>query len=175
MRPEKELLLDEFKEKLNKSQALFVTRYQKMTPNLAADFRQMIGKSGGDFEVMRKRILLKAASASGIHFPKELLIGHVGIVFVEKDPIEVTKAFYRFSKDHDEVFQVLTGCFEGRVCSSNDVKAISELPSKDEMRAQFLGLLEAPLSTTLAVMDSLLTSVIYCLENKSQSGSEETN
>jgi large subunit ribosomal protein L10 len=36
------------------------------------------------------------------------------------------------------------------------------------MRAQFLGLLEAVPAQTLGVMDALLTSVVYCLDNKSK-------
>ena len=41
-----------------------------------------------------------------------------------------------------------------------------KLPAKDEMRAQLLGLFEAPMSQTLSTMESLLTSVMHCLENK---------
>ena len=49
---------------------------------------------------------------------------------------------------------------------ASDVERLSKLPSKDEMRAQFLSVLEAPMSQTLAVMEALLTSVPYCLDNK---------
>ena len=49
-----------------------------------------------------------------------------------------------------------------------DVESLSKLPGKDEMRAQLLAYLEAPMAQTLAVMDALLTSVVYCLENKSK-------
>ena len=55
---------------------------------------------------------------------------------------------------------------------AEDVKAISELPSQDEMRAQFVGLLEAPMTQTLSVMQALLTSIMYCLENKAKAGQE---
>jgi large subunit ribosomal protein L10 len=54
------------------------------------------------------------------------------------------------------------------MCSASDVEQISKLPGKDEMRSQFLGTLEAPLAQTLSVLEALLTSVMYCLENKSQ-------
>jgi large subunit ribosomal protein L10 len=47
-----------------------------------------------------------------------------------------------------------------------DVEIMSQLPSKDVMRAQFLGLLEAPMAQTLAVMEALISSVVYCLDNK---------
>lgn len=171
MRPEKQLLLDEIKEKIEGSKALVLTRYQRLNPNRAAGFRFSVHQLGGSFEVVRKRILIKAAKSVGITLDPSLLQGHIGVVFAEKDPVQTTKLIYQFSKDNEQVFEVLGGRFEGQICSARDVEEISKLPSRDEMRAQFLGTLEAPMSQTLAVMEALMTSVMYCLENKSQSSS----
>jgi large subunit ribosomal protein L10 len=171
MRPEKQLLLDEIKQKIDSSKAFVLTSYKRLEPNVSANFRQTLGKSGGSFEVVRKRILLKAAQASGVSLDKELLSGHIGVVFAEDDAVQTTKAFFQFSKDHEDLFQILGGQFEGQICSAKDVEQISKLPSQQEMRAQFLGTLEAPLSQTLAVVEALLTSVMHCLENKTQNQS----
>jgi large subunit ribosomal protein L10 len=48
------------------------------------------------------------------------------------------------------------------------VELISKLPTLLEMRAQFLGLLEAPMTQTLGTIQAMLTSVIYCLDNKAK-------
>jgi len=165
MRPEKQLLLNEIKEQMDHSTIMVLTRYQKMNPNLASRFRTSLLASGGNFEVVRKRVLLKAAQSAGFELDLKMLSGHIGVVFTDKDPVQVTKVIYQFATENAEVIQVLAGRFEGKIFSANDVKQLSELPSKDEMRAQFLGLLEAPLSQTLAVMEALLTSVPHCLEN----------
>ena len=176
MRDEKQFLLDEIKELIDDSSAIVFARYERMNPNTASNFRVKIGQSGGAFEVVRKRILVKAIEAAGIKLDPELLQGHIGVIFAKDDPIQVTKIVYQFSKENEDVLQVLAGHFEGRVCSANDVEQISKLPSKDEMRAQFLGLLEAPMAETLSVMQALLTSVMYCLENKSAiEGEVESN
>ena len=166
MRPEKQLLLDEIKEKLQDCKALLVTRYQALNPNLSSDFRLFLGKSGGFFSIVRKRILIKAAEQEGLALRRADLHGHIGIVFVYNDPIQITKALYQYSKDHGQFLEVLGGKFEGRLYSSDEMLALSKLPSQDEMRAQFLGLLEAPMSQTLSVMEALLTSVLYCFDNK---------
>lgn len=171
MRPEKQFLLDEIKDKIDQSTAMVLTKYQNMNPNMAAKFRMTVDQSGGNFEVVRKRILIKAAHAAGINLDEDILQGHIGVVFAFADPVQVTKTLYQFAKENEEVLEVVAGRFEGQLCSAQDVKQISELPSKDEMRAQFLGTLEAPLSQTLAVMEALLTSVMHCLENKSQASS----
>ncbi len=94
------------------------------------------------------------------------LQGHIAVVFANEDPVQTTKAIFQFCQENEEVLEVIGGRFEGAICSAQDVEQISKLPSKDEMRAQFLGTLEAPLAQTLAVMDALLTSVMHCLENK---------
>jgi large subunit ribosomal protein L10 len=169
MRAEKQLLLDEIKQQIDHSTMMILTRYQHMDPNLSSVFRITLRTAGGAFEVVRKRILLKAIEAAGFSIDAQLLQGHIGVIFTDKDPISVTKSLYQFAKDNEDVVEVLGGRFEGKLYSAQDVKQISELPSKEEMRAQFLGLLEAPLAQTLAVMEALLTSVPYCLENKSNS------
>lgn len=168
MRAEKQLLLDEIKEKIDESKALVWTRYKSLTPNISASFRMKLAQSGGAFTVVRKRLLLRAAKAAGITLDSEALEGHIGIVHAHEDPILTTKALFSFAKENGELFEILGGQFDGQICSGEDVEAISKLPSQDEMRAQFLGLLEAPMSQTLSVMQALLTSIIYCLENKSK-------
>ncbi len=166
MREEKQLLLDEIRGKVGKSKAYLLTRYQNLNPNLASDLRIKLAKAGGGFVVMRKRMLMKAAEGEGVALSRDMLKGHVGVAFALEDPIQVTKALYQFSKDNEEALEILGGQFEGRLYSGPEVKMLSELPSLDEMRAQLLGLFEAPMAQTLSVMESLLTSVLYCLENK---------
>jgi len=168
MREEKQLLRDEITEKIEGSSALVLTRYEKLTPDLSADFRMVLSKANGSFSVVRKRVLLKAAELGGITLDPEILKGHIGVMFSHGDPISSTKALFQFTKENNGLFEILAGQFEGRLCSAEDIKMISQLPSQDEMRSQFLGLLEAPMSQTLSVMEALLTSIMHCLENRSQ-------
>ena len=56
-----------------------------------------------------------------------------------------------------------------------DLEIISQLPTKDVMRSQLLGLFEAPMSQTLAVMEALLCSVPHCLENKAALENKDTS
>lgn len=168
MRPEKQLLLNEIKNKIDQSKGFLLTRYHKMNPNLASEFRTILAKAESDFEVVRKRILMKAAEAAGCSLDPKNLSGHIGIVFAETDLLQTTKIVFKFRQDNEEVVEVIGGRFEGMLYSANDIEQLSKLPSKDEMRSQFLGLLEAVPSQTLGVIDALLTSVIYCIDNKSK-------
>lgn len=168
MRQEKQLLLNEIKEKISGSKALVLAQYRSLEPNVSADLRANLEQTGAELEVVKKRILLKAAESAGITLNTFDIQGHVAVVFASQDPIPATKVIYKFCQDNEKNVEVVGGCFEGEICSAADVKQISQLPSKEEMQAQFLSVLEAPMAQMLSVVQSLLTSVMYCLDNKSQ-------
>ncbi len=167
MRKEKQYLLDDIKERIENSKAFIVTHYKNMSANAMGEFRSNLSKSGGDFEVIAKRVFLKAAETQGIELTKELLEGHIGIAFSEDDYVSVAKEIHRYGKEN-ETIEILSGYIEGQLYDQESVIKLSKLPSLDEMRSQFAGLLEAPMSQTLGVFDAVLTSVIYCLENKAK-------
>jgi large subunit ribosomal protein L10 len=169
MRPEKQLLLDDIRDKLAKSKGFLLTRYSKMDPNLASEFRTVLAQADSDFEVVRKTILIKAAEAAGCTLDEKTLQGHIGVVFAEGDLLQTAKVVFKFRKANEEVLEVIAGRFEGQFHSGKDVEELSKLPSKDEMRAQILGLLEAVPSQLLAVMEALISSPLHCLDNKSKS------
>ncbi|MFI0435709.1 MAG: 50S ribosomal protein L10 [Parachlamydiaceae bacterium] len=166
MREEKKLLKNEIKDKIERFESFVIMQYKSLSANTANAFRREIGKIGGDVEVVRKRVLFKAAEDAGLKLDQSSLQGHIGIVFFGKDPIESTKTVIKFSQDRDKVIQLLGGRFDGQLYSGADVERLSTLPGKDEMRAQLLSVFEAPLSQTLAVIEALLASVPYCLDNK---------
>jgi large subunit ribosomal protein L10 len=167
MRKEKQLLLDEVTDKVTGDRAWILASYKNLTANGAGDFRKRLREAGGELEVVRKRLLMKAAASAGIELERTALEGHLAVIIAGEDPVGATKATFAFAKETDTV-EVLGGKFEGTFHTAENVKRIAELPSRDEMRAQLLGTLEAPMSQTLAVMEALLTAVPHCLQNKSQ-------
>jgi len=171
MRQEKQYLLDEVEGQLEQYGSFVIMQYSGFTANAVHQFRRDIAKLGGNVEVMRKRILLKAAEAKGHKLALADLPGHIGLVFSGNDFIETTKLVFKYRQETDKAINVLGGVFEGKLYSGQEVEKLSKLPSKDVMRAEFLATLEAPMSQTLAVMEALLSSVIYCLDNKSKEAS----
>lgn len=172
MREEKQLLLDEIKEQIERFDSFVIMSYANLTANAVNDFRREVAKSGGNVEVVRKRVMIKAADAAGIKLDVAALPGHIGLVFTGKDPIETTKLVFKFRKDSKKNIEVVGARLDGQLYSGPDVEMLSQLPGKDEMRAQLLSVFEAPMSHTLAVMEALLTSVVYCLDNKGKQESQ---
>lgn len=173
MNEDKKYLTATVEQEIAQHGAFVMINYKKVTANRMNQFRREVGSIGGNVIMMKKTILQKACAAKQLDIGLDTLPGHVGIVFGGTDPIETTKLVFKFCKDNDKQVNVLCGYLEQKVYSGQDVEALSKLPGKDEMRAQLLATFEAPMAQTLAVMEALLSSVVYCLDNKCK-GQEES-
>lgn len=172
---EKQLLLDEVKEQISASSSFVIMRYMGLKANKVAEFRRKVAGLGGSVGVMRKRILIKAAEAAGIELDSIDLAGHIGLVYSNGDPAEIAKCVFTFGEDNDKCVAIAGGYIDGQLYKAAEVVTLSQLPSRDELRAQFLSLLEAPMAQTLAVVDALLTSVIHCMDNKCEAEKNENS
>ena len=166
MRAEKQLLLDEIKEWIENSKAFVVASYQGIEANSTADFRKAIVDTGGDVKVIGKRIFLRAAKEAKIEFSREELEGHIALVFACEDPIQTTKALCDFQKAQKNKVAIHGGFFDQKKTSKDDILEISKLPSMDQMRAEIIGLLTAPMTQTLGVIQAVLAAVPSCLDQK---------
>src|SRR3990167_3882280 len=135
MRQGKELLLSEIQEKIGASTAMIVTRYEKLTPNTSWQLRDQLAKSGGGFEVVRKKIFLKAAEQAGVQIDESLLKGHVGVAFIHQpDAMPSAKLIFKFSADNGQLLEVLCGQIDGKMVPGADLEILSKLPGINEMR-----------------------------------------
>jgi len=155
------------KGRIDKSKAVLIFNYERLNPSISWEFSRALKDAGSSYEVVKKRILLKALEKSGLENVKfEDLKGHIGVVFTENDAIKATQVTYKFSESQGDQIKVLTGRLDGKIYSQDDLKEISKLPTEDVMRAQFVGLLESPMSSLLSVLENSITGVLYCLEEK---------
>ena len=167
MRAEKQLLLDEIKQKIDSSKAMIIARYDRLPPNLSWDFRDRLSKSGALFEVVRKRVFLKAAEMAGFKIDESQLSGNIGVVFIQQtDAMPSAKVLIKFSEDNHNILQVITGQIEGKTYVAADIEALAKLPGINEMRSEFIGLLISPMALTLSVLDAVMAEPVSILEQK---------
>lgn len=168
MREEKQLLLDEIKQKIEESKGFVIAGYKNFSAARSREFRDKMAEVGGEFEIVKKRVFIKAAETIGLKLNICDYEGHIGIVFAHQDVVSLAKNAVKFSEDNDKAVMLLGGQIDGALCNAEDVEAIAKLPGINELRAQFLGLLEAPMAQTIGAVQAVLTSILYCLEEKSK-------
>jgi len=167
MRADKQLYLDEVKDKIAETSLLMLVQYQNMNANLTADLRKELFDAGGEMTVVSKRVLMKAAKEAGIDLI-DSMNGHIAIVTSKESAIDATKSVFKFRKGNKDNVEILGGQFEGQVCSSADLEKVANLPTRDEMRAQLLSVFEAPMAQTVAVMQTIVSVMPTLLNNKAE-------
>ena len=171
MKEEKQLLLDEITEKSSSIYTL-VLNYKNLTNNTIWDLRSQLGAVPGvDFEFVRRRLLIRSLDK---FVSDENITGSTAILSADSlDNISgVTKILNEWN-DEEKNITVLFGIIDGKKYGSEYIAKISKLPPMDVMRAELVGLLETPMSSLLAVFDSLLSSTIHCLDNKCRQEGEQ--
>lgn len=122
--------------------AVVVAHYAGMTVAQMTDYRKRMAEAGGKVKVAKNRLAklaLKNTDAAGI---ADLFKGQTVIAF-SKDPIAAAKIAVKYAKDNEKLV-ILGGSMGKTVLDANGVKALANLPSLDELRAQLLGLIQAP-------------------------------
>lgn len=123
-------------------------------------FRNSLAKSGAECHVLKNRVVRKVAELKGLTaLAGYKLVGDTAVV-VGQDAGAAAKAIDEFAKNSKGVLAPKAGYLDGAMLSDADVKAIAELPSKDALRAQLLGLLVAAPTNLVSVLNAKVTSVV---------------
>lgn len=143
-RAEKAELVAELGEKLKSARVAVLTRYQGFTVAQANQFRRELRSVGGECKVAKNTLAKRAFEGTPYRGTERWLDGQTALVMGYEDPIAVTKVVAKWSEIDAEKFAIKGGLFEGEVLDPSAVVALSKTPSKEVLRAQLLGVLQAP-------------------------------
>ena len=148
IREKKEQLVSDYVERVNNSEAIIITDYRGLkVPDLQA-LRAKVREADGSFTIVKNTLARHALKQAGLPAPDDLFIGPVGIGFCNQNIPGVAKAITDFAKSN-EALKVKGGLMGVQVIDEAAVKELASLPSLDVLRAQLLGLINAP-ATRLA-------------------------
>jgi len=150
-RQKKEELIEQYVEQLNSSEAIIITDYRSLTVPDMQELRAEIRKAEGSFSVMKNTLIRRALEDTGFSVPEELLKGPVGIGFCSSNVPGVAKAITNFAKEH-EALVVKGGLMGNQVIDEAAIKNLANLPPIEVLRAQILGLINAPASQLVGVV-----------------------
>lgn len=143
-REEKAELVAELGEKLRAAKVAVVTHYVGLTVAQTNQFRREVRGAGGECRVAKNTLTRRAIASTPYQASERWLDGQTALVFGYEDPIAVTKIVAKWAEVQAEKFAIKGGVFEGELLESKAVVALSKIPSKEALRAQLLGVLQAP-------------------------------
>ncbi|MBL6990738.1 MAG: 50S ribosomal protein L10 [Bacteriovoracaceae bacterium] len=151
---EKIKVVDAIKEDVAKAQAIFLTNLVGVTSNTAVSIRKEVREAKGKIVITKNTLFAKAVEGTEY---EELLTGLVGpnaIAFAFDDPAAVAKCLKNANKESEIV--TLKGAFcEGKLLKSDEVKALAELPSRDQMLGTLLATFMAPISSFARTLNEI--------------------
>lgn len=162
-RPEKVAAVEELAEKLQKGQGIVLTDYRGLSVKQMTELRSELRKVGVEFKVVKNTLTLLAAQKVELEGLEPILEGPTAIAFGYDDPVVVAKAINDFAKKNDAL-QVKGGVLSGKVIGIDDVKALADLPSKEQLLGQVLRGMQAPIGGFVNVLSGVLRNLVYVLE-----------
>jgi large subunit ribosomal protein L10 len=140
MRPEKASIVSDLSEKLTRSPFVLVTDYQHMKVGDFGELRNRLAPIGAEVHVVKNNFLKRAMTDSGFPDVGDKLIGQTAIVTGENDVAPVAKIFKTFAAEF-KIAALKIGFVDRALLSTADLETLAELPAREILQAQLLGLL----------------------------------
>lgn len=160
-RSEKEQIVSELTTKIQGAQALYFTDFTGMSVKRMTDLRRRLRKAGVEYVVIKNTLALRAVNESGL--TGERLKGPTGII-VAKDALAGAKAITDFARENDQKPAVKGGMFDGQMINAEQVTALANMPSREQMLAELGAGLMAPLANFAGTLNGLLYMMVGALE-----------
>ena len=167
MRPEKASIVSDLAEKLNRSPFVLVTDYQRMKVDQFGDLRNRLAPAGAEVRVVKNSFLKRAMIDSGLPDVADKLSGQTAIVMGQKDVAPVAKILKTFAAEF-KVAALKIGVIDKSVLSAREIEALADLPSREVLLAQLLGLLMLPATKLVRLLNEPGASLARLLNAKAQ-------
>jgi large subunit ribosomal protein L10 len=156
-------LVKQIQEELTKANAVWIVDYRGLTVKQAEELRGVIRKEGATLKIYKNSFTQRALADAALPAMDDVLAGPSAFVFVEGDPVASAKALKVFAKGH-EALQIKGGLLDKQIVTAEQIKAIADLPSREELIAKLLGTLQNPLTGLVRVLNGPAEKFVRTLQ-----------
>ena len=139
---EKQELVKQWNETFKEADSIVLANYSGLKANEMNVLRGDCREAGVEFHIAKNTLIKRALEGTPFEFLSEHFRGTVAIAIGTEDQIAPAKVLVKTAKDF-KTFEVLAGALDGQGLDVQGVESLSKLPGRDELRGQFLGLLNA--------------------------------
>lgn len=154
-REQKQKDLDALAQQFQSASTGILIGFKKLTVAKDQELRRQIREAGATYQVVKNTLARKAADGTPFAQAEEHFKGVTALALAEGDPVQLSKAISKFVKDNPEVFSFKAGVVQGRVVALKDVEAIATLPSKEELIAKIMFLINAQAQRLATVINAV--------------------
>lgn len=166
--PKKQAVVAEIKNWLTTSQGVVLTSYRGLNVATDTEMRRELRAAGVTYKVVKNTMLRIAAKEAGIEGLDSHLEGTTAMAFSADDavaPAKVICGFMKKNKLEDAgILTVKVGILDGKVIDEKEVKALANLPSREELIAKLLGSMNAPITGTVSVLSGIIRNAVGVID-----------
>lgn len=151
-RTEKTELVARLNQLFNEVAVVVVTRNHGLTVAQVTDLRNRMRAAGASYKVAKNRLARIALEGTPFVGIGDLLVGPTALA-TSPDPVAAAKIAIEFAKTNEKL-EIVGAGMGAQVLDANGVKALSELPSLDELRAKIIGVINAPASKVASIVQA---------------------
>ena len=166
---QKAALVEELTTELKDADAIFAIDYRGISVPQAAELRTGLREADARFRVVKNRLTLLAADASGTGDLKDHLKGPTALALVHGDVALAAKTLSRLG-DEWELLEYKGGLMDGAVLDADGFKVIAKLPGRDQLNAQFAGIVASPLTGLVRGLGSMIQGLALQLGQIAEQG-----
>ncbi len=142
-------------ESLQKSTSAMVVSFSGVTVAKDQEFRNSLREAGAKYEVVKNTLARIAVKGTQFEDASEFFKGVTAIAWADNDPVVLTKAISKFMKDNDKNYTFKTGVIDGKLVDLTQLTTIANLPSKDELIAKLLFVLNSSAQRIITVINAV--------------------
>ena len=172
MHPAKASVVTDLNKRLNDSPFIFVADYTGLNVIQFSELRSRLDKAGARCTVVKNSYLRLAVKGAGLPDLGELR-GQTAIILGDKDVAAAAKVLKNFTAEFKKP-TVRTGVVDRLIVSSEQIQAIADLPSREALLSQLLGVLSAPASKLVRLLNEPASQLARVLQAKADQGGGAT-
>ncbi|MFA7659078.1 MAG: 50S ribosomal protein L10 [Candidatus Gastranaerophilaceae bacterium] len=155
--------IEKIKEQLKKAKVAVVTEYRGFSVEEITNLRRSLQKEDGDYTVTKNTLAKIAVKGTEYEVLTDCFKGPIALAFGFKDQVSPVKTLFNFINENKKG-EVLAAALDGKLLSANETKALSNLPSREEIYAKMLGCVNSPASGIANSMNAVLTKLVRTLD-----------
>jgi len=168
-REQKTAVVKELTDELKDAQAIFAVDYRGISVPQAAELRTGLRDADARFRVVKNRLTLRAADEAGTESIKEYLEGPTALALVKGDAALAAKTIFRLGSEW-ELLTFKGGLMDGEALDEDSFNAIARLPGRDQLNAQFAGVVASPLTGLVRGLGSMIQGLALQLGQIAEQG-----
>lgn len=169
LKKEKENIIQDLVNDMSRSVIIITTDYRGLSAKEMVQLRQKLREAGVQYKVAKNTLTRFAADRAGKQQLGILLNGPLALVFGYDDIIKPAQALREHIRASGSVLKITGGVLGDKLLTTDDIVALSIIPSREVLLAQVLGQLQAPLQGVYNVIRAPLQSFLYVLQARARS------